>query len=205
MPDLTHWDRVYRARTPERLTWHEASPAVSLRLLDRHHAQPGDALIDVGGGASRLAAALVARGWTDLTVLDISAAALDAARTALGGVAINWIVADITQWQPQRRYTVWHDRAAFHFMTTPEARAAYGAVLRQALAPDGLVIIGTFALDGPETCSGLPVERHDAASLAAVLGPGFTLLAAETHDHRTPAGASQRFHFAVFRRRAEMA
>lgn len=200
MPDSAHWDRVYRQRAPDRLTWHEAAPAVSLRLLDTHGARADDALIDVGGGASGLAAALAARGWQDLTVLDISASALDGARAALGAAPVAWIVADVTQWQPARHYTVWHDRAAFHFMTTPQARAAYAAVLRQAVAPGGLVIIGTFALDGPETCSGLPVERHDAASLAAMLGSGFSLCASESHDHRTPAGARQQFHFGVFRR-----
>ena len=197
-----HWQGVYAAKRDTAVSWFEAEPAVSLALIDLVGTPKQGAVIDVGGGASRLVDHLLDRGFADVTVLDLSAAALAAARQRLGaaGGRVQWIVADATTWEPPRRYALWHDRAALHFLTDPADRAAYVARLRQALMPGGHAIIGTFAPDGPEKCSGLPVVRYDADSLAGVLGPGFALLDSRRHAHLTPSGTEQRFHFATFRR-----
>ena len=136
-------------------------------------------------------------------MLDISAAALESAKKRLGKSAANvtWEVADVTKWEPSRRYDLWHDRAAFHFLTEDADQAAYGERLKKAVNPGGYVIIGTFALDGPERCSGLPIVRHDATSLTSVLGEDFDVIREQRHDHATPWGAVQRFQFTTFRRK----
>ena len=146
--------------------------------------------------------ALVAGGFKDLTVLDLSSTALTASRKRLGAISdqVTWIAADITEWEPSRTCDVWHDRAAFHFLTDRVDQAAYVARLRSVLRQGGHAIIGTFAPDGPEKCSGLPVARHDAASLQEVLGPAFVLVGSRRHDHTTPTGATQRFQFSTYRR-----
>ncbi|MER2606608.1 MAG: class I SAM-dependent methyltransferase [Siculibacillus sp.] len=197
-----HWDRVYATRSETDVSWFQETPAPSLDLLEHLGASPASSVIDIGGGASRLVDALSARGYGDLTVLDLSATALAAARARLGaaGDAITWIAADVTEWRPARTWDVWHDRAAFHFLTTEEDRRAYVEALRRALRGGGHAVIATFAPDGPEKCSGLPVARHDAESLAAVLGTDFELVESRDHAHRTPNGAVQKFQFSVFRR-----
>jgi len=196
------WDDVYRRKAPEEVSWFEPSPEVSLRLLDTVGAGAQGAVVDIGGGASRLVDALLARGFGDVTVLDVSAAALDATRRRLGEAAdrARWIVADVTHWQPEREYDVWHDRAAFHFLVEDADRRAYRDVLHAALRAGGHAIISTFAPDGPEKCSGLPVFRQDSETLASFLGPGFETVNAVRHEHRTPSGATQRFQFTVLRR-----
>lgn len=202
LSDAAHWDKVFSARAETEVSWFQDRPSPSLELLDKVGAQPDSAVIDIGGGASRLVDALLARGFTDVSVLDLSAEAIAAARTRLGetGRRRHWIVADMTTWTPDRAYDVWHDRAALHFLTEPDDQSAYVARLRAALKPGGCAILATFAPDGPEKCSGLPVQRHDSASLAALLGPEFTLVDSRRHEHTTPGGAIQRFQFSVFRR-----
>jgi trans-aconitate methyltransferase len=197
-----HWRTVYTDKQPDAVSWYQSTPTQSLLALDRFGAGPGQSLIDIGGGASTLVDALLARGWGDVTVLDIAAPALAAAQARLGaaGADVAWLVADITAWQPARRYDVWHDRAVFHFLTQPQQRAAYIRALGEGLAAGGLAIIASFAPDGPEKCSGLAVERYDADKLAATLGPGFTLAADWRHEHITPWGAPQVFTWCVFRR-----
>lgn len=199
-----HWRKVYTEKQPEDVSWYQAMPEQSLLALDRFGAVPSQSLIDIGGGASTLVDALLARGWHDLTVLDIAAPALAAAQARLGeaGAAMMWEVADITDWQPLRRYDIWHDRAVFHFLNQPEQRAAYIRALGEALTAGGLAIIATFALDGPEKCSGLVVERYDAEKLAQTLGSGFRLEATWRDVHLTPWGASQAFTWCAFRRLA---
>lgn len=184
------------------MSWFQASPTPSLEAIARTGARPDSALIDIGGGASRLVDHLLAQGFVDVSVLDLSGAALDAAKTRLAAQAakVDWIVADVTTWQPPRAYDVWHDRAAFHFLTDANDRAAYVACLARALKVGGHAIIATFALDGPERCSGLPVVRYDAASLGQVLGPALKLIHASRHDHATPWASRQSFQFSVFRR-----
>jgi trans-aconitate methyltransferase len=177
----------------------------SLELIEQTRPSKDAAIIDVGGGASRLADGLLERGFRRVTVLDISAAALDLAALRLGRRAseVQWIVDDVTAWEPAQRFDIWHDRAAFHFLVEAADRAAYIARLKQALVPGGYAIIGSFAADGPETCSGLPVHRYDAAGLARELGEDFALVDSRPHDHATPWNAQQRFQFSMFRRRGE--
>lgn len=200
-----HWDEVYGARSEDALTWFEATPAVSLELI-REHLRPGEPLIDMGAGASRLVDALLDEGFGPLTVLDLSAAALAVSRQRLGPRAddVAWIEADITTWQPERSYAVWHDRASFHFLTAAEDRAGYARGLAQALRPGGIAIIATFADDGPEMCSGLPVVRYTPETLAQELDrllPGrFETLDARRHMHITPKGNRQSFQYSVFRK-----
>lgn len=198
-----HWNRVYGEKAPSEVSWYQPEPEPSLRALDRFGAGPSMSLIDVGGGASNLVDALLKRGWRDLTVLDIAAPALEAAKQRLGSLEdkIHWEVADITEWQPSRQYEVWHDRAVFHFLTEPEQREAYRRALDEGVAKDGLVIVATFALDGPEKCSGLPVQRYDPTSLAEELGPAFRLLDGWREEHITPWGSSQSFNWCAFLRK----
>jgi len=197
-----HWDGVYQTKREDEVSWFQASPIVSLDLIHAAGVGRHASIIDVGGGASRLVDALSDEGFADLTVLDLSEQATQTAKARLGARAsgVTWIVADVTKWQPEATYDVWHDRAAFHFLTAPEDRAAYAERVRQAVRPGGHIIIGTFALDGPERCSGLPVIRHDADSIGAVLGPLFTLIESRRHDHQTPMGGSQKFQFSRFQR-----
>lgn len=198
----THWDAVYTSKAEGEVSWFEARPEASLALLAQAGLEPRHAIVDIGGGASRLVDALVARGQRHVTVLDLSRAALDVARRRLpDDTAVDWVAEDVTQWAPVRPYDAWHDRAAFHFLTEAEDQARYRQVLEAALVPGGIAVIGTFAPDGPEKCSGLPVARHDAASLSSVLGAGFELVGTQRHDHSTPWGSVQHFQFSTFRRR----
>jgi SAM-dependent methyltransferase len=197
-----HWDNVYRTKREDEVSWFQASPTVSLDLIHAAGIARNGSIIDVGGGASRLVDALLDEGFTDLSVLDLSDESMAKAKGRLGARAksVTWIVADATRWEPTRTYDLWHDRAAFHFLTAPEDRAAYAERLLRAVRPSGQVIIGTFAPDGPERCSGLPVVRHDAESIGNVLGPSFELIDTRRHDHQTPMGGSQKFQFSRFRR-----
>jgi len=198
----SHWQNVYREKGEYQVSWFEETPTVSLALIHAAGAKADSAIIDVGGGASRLVDALIGQRYRDLTVLDVSEIAVAIAKSRLGdrAAAVTWIVADVTHWQPTRRYDLWHDRAAFHFLTEAADRTAYVACLAKALRPGGHAIIGTFAMDGPERCSGLPVVRYDAGRLSAALGSSFVLVDERRHDHRTPWDAVQRFQFSVFRR-----
>ena len=197
-----HWENVYATKRENEVSWFQESPAPSLALIAEVGAAPASGIIDIGGGASRLVDRLIEQGFNDVTVLDVSVAALETAKVRLGERAsdAHWLVADATTWQPSRTYDVWHDRAAFHFLTEARDRAAYVAHLRQGLKIGGHAIIATFALDGPEKCSGLPVERYDAARLGQTLGSGFKLLRSQRNDHATPWGSHQLFQFSVFER-----
>lgn len=199
----SHWDSVYATKGEAEVSWFQDSPTVSLDLIRAAAPDHGAAVIDVGGGASRLVDALLQDGYRDVSVLDLSAKALDAARKRIGAAAatVDWIVADATTWQPAKSYDVWHDRAAFHFLTDAGDRAAYVERLRSAVAPGGQIIIATFAPDGPEKCSGLPVQRHDSASLLAELGPEFALIETRRETHHTPWDSTQAFQFSRFQRR----
>ena len=198
----THWQDVYTSKADDAVSWFEQSPDLSLALLDEAGVGLQHDVVDIGGGAARLVDALVARGQHWVSVLDLSPAALDIARGRVPAAApVDWIASDVTAWHPDRRYDYWHDRAAFHFLTEPADQAAYVDVLGRALQPGGVVIIGTFAPDGPEKCSGLTVVRHDSDSLARVLGDGFALIAQRRHEHVTPWGSVQKFQFSSFRQR----
>jgi trans-aconitate methyltransferase len=195
----THWQHVYTNKAEDELSWHEEAPALSLALLAGVGLGPEMAVVDIGGGTSRLVDELVARGQAHVTVVDLSPAALETAKKRLAGAGnVEWIAEDVTEWKPKRSYDLWHDRAAFHFLTAPEDQQAYVRVMARALRTGGRAVIGTFAPDGPEKCSGLPVARHDAASLQAALGERYSLVATRRHEHTTPWGAVQRFQFSTF-------
>lgn len=197
-----HWDGVYASKQEAEVSWFETTPLISLDLIRRSGMHINSSIIDIGGGASRLADALLDEGYRIVTVLDLSDQALAASRARLGSRAsqVQWIAADVTRWEPTQHYDLWHDRAAFHFLTEPEDRHAYVERVTRAVTPGGHVIIGTFAPDGPERCSGLPVVRYDAASLGRTLGEGFELKQTLPYDHRTPWGSLQHFQFSLFRR-----
>jgi len=198
-----HWDNVYTSKGERDVSWYQDRATPSLELIALTGLSADAEIIDIGGGASRLVDGLLLANFSRLTVLDLSGAALDAARQRLGEQAalVKWVVADVTTWEPSQIYGLSHDRAAFHFLTAQADQSAYVERLKRAVKPAGFVIIGTFAPDGPERCSGLPIVRHDAAALAATLGHEFELIDARRHEHTTPWGAVQRFQFATFRRR----
>ncbi|KAA9009992.1 class I SAM-dependent methyltransferase [Histidinibacterium aquaticum] len=198
----THWDAVYGEKSEAEFSWHQDDPEVSLDLIGRAGIGPTASVIDVGGGTSRLAEALLDRGLRDVTVLDLSQVALTAARERLGpaGESVTWLCADITTWVPARQYDLWHDRAVFHFLVDALARDAYLERMERALKPGGHAIIATFAPDGPTSCSGLPVCRYSPADLAEALEDGFALVEHRSHKHRTPWGSTQSFQFSLFRR-----
>jgi trans-aconitate methyltransferase len=192
-----HWERIYGEKADDEVSWHQARPATSLRLIANAGPGAGARIVDVGGGASRLVDALLDTGFQHVTVLDLAEAALDKAKRRVGRRAssVAWVQADVTCWAPEAAFDVWHDRAVFHFMVRPEDREAYRGTLRRALRPGGQAIIATFAPDGPERCSGLPVARYDPEALAAELGDGFRLVESCREDHVTPSGKVQRFQF----------
>ena len=195
--DPAHWDDIYRERSDAELSWSRDDAGLSLELLGRL-APPPASVLDVGGGRSGLATALTAGGWTDVTVLDLSAVALE---TAGLPASVARIVADVTTWVPDRRVGAWHDRAVLHFLLSSEGRRAYARTAAAAVEPGGVAVIGTFGPDGPERCSGLEVRRSSAADVAALLSDDFVLLEAHDEVHHTPWGDPQRFAWAVLRRR----
>lgn len=198
-----HWDATYASKRDTAVSWFQADPALSFRWIKE--AAPGSAakIIDIGGGASRLADRLLAEGYTGLTVLDISNIALSRTRDRIGSAADNvrWIAADVTEWTPDQTWDVWHDRAVFHFLTEKIAQDAYIAALRRGTREGSAVIMATFAPTGPDKCSGLPVQRYDAGTLASRLGRDFHLYAEAAERHQTPFGTTQDFSYAAFRRR----
>ncbi|MBI2394816.1 MAG: class I SAM-dependent methyltransferase [Deltaproteobacteria bacterium] len=199
----THWDDIYRQKQDD-VSWFEAEPIRSLALVDRCDLSRDAAVIDVGGGRSRFVEGVLDRGFHDVTVLDLSAVALEDTRARLGDRAahVRFRVGDVTRFEPTERYALWHDRAVFHFLASAGEREAYARVLEQAVPPGGHVILATFAPDGPERCSGLPALRYDGEALARALGPVVHLVEEIRHEHRTPAGKVQPFTFARFVRRA---
>jgi hypothetical protein len=197
-----HWSRVYEEKAPGEISWYQAEPEPSLRALNRFVTEKSSSFIDIGGGASNLVDALLDRGWTDITVLDIAASALEKSKARLGprAVHIRWAVADIITWRPDRQFNVWHDRAVFHFLTAPEHRNAYRQALIHATARGTVLIFATFAPDGPERCSGLPVQRYDPEGLAKELGRPFDVIDSWHETHVTPWGSDQSFSWSVLRR-----
>ena len=190
-----HWDKVYETKAEDAVSWFEASPELSLDLIARTGVPKSAPILDVGAGVSRLPERLVRAGYTDISVLDVSAEAIRRLTARqLPGSPVRGIVADVTTWQPDRAYAVWHDRAVLHFLVNEPDRAAYGRTLAAALAPGGHALIATFAPTGPERCSGLPVRRYGAADLTALFAGLLTLRDSFEVDHRTPSGQIQRFH-----------
>jgi trans-aconitate methyltransferase len=191
-PDARYWDDVYDRVGLDRVSWFQTEAAVSVSMIAAAGAVRS--VVDIGGGASVLVDELLASGIEDVTVLDLSAHALQAAERRLGPAArgVQWISHDVRSWVPDRRYDLWHDRAVFHFLTEAADRDGYRAALRQALNPGGHVVIGTFAADGPTHCSGLPVARYDPPALAAQF-PELHVVGTRRVEHVTPSGVSQPF------------
>ncbi len=194
-----HWDSVYQSKADEDLSWTQLEPRMSLALIGE--ACPAGRVIDMGGGTSVLAERLLDRGYS-VTVLDISEAALDRVCKRLGDKAsqIRWIAANVAAGPNLESFDVWHDRAVFHFLTAPADRAAYKALFVQTVPVGGQAVIATFALDGPEKCSGLEVQRYDGPALATELGSHFALLKSLPEIHVTPWGKRQSFQYSLFRR-----
>ncbi|WP_262271679.1 class I SAM-dependent methyltransferase [Microvirga yunnanensis] len=205
MPDARqeHWNTIFTTKAEEAVSWYQATPETSLRLIHACGLPKDASILDVGAGVSRLPDALLAEGFGTIAVLDISAAALAKTKARLGdkGRVVRFIVADLAEWQPDLTVDLWHDRAVLHFLTEPQDRAAYADALRRVVKPDGFALIAGFAPSGPERCSGLPVLRAGADVIGALLGPDFDLLEAFEEDHRTPFGGRQRFVFIRFQRR----
>ncbi|EKU80628.1 class I SAM-dependent methyltransferase [Massilia timonae] len=202
MDQRLHWETVYRTKAPDAVSWYAPHLDTSLALIGRSAGAPSAAIIDVGGGEATLVDDLLARGYTDVSVLDISAEAIRVARARLGAQAgrAQWLVGDITKAElPERRYDVWHDRAVFHFLLEPAHRAAYVRQVARAMRPGGSVIVATFGPEGPTKCSGLDIVRYDAEGLHDEFGPAFRLVESRTELHRTPFGTTQQFVYCFCR------
>ena len=197
-----HWNAIYRLKGERDVSWFEAAPTVSIEMIQASGIVPETSVLDIGGGESRLVDALLALGLRRLAVLDVSAEALEHTRNRLGpaGKSITWIEADVTGDWTADPVDIWHDRAVFHFLTDPAERARYFDHMVKTVSPNGTAIIATFALDGPEMCSGLPVVRYSPETLAREIGPPFVLVETRRHTHVTPRGTTQSFQYSRFRR-----
>lgn len=195
-----HWNKVYQTKPPDDVSWFQSRPEISLKLIEACGVGKADGIIDVGGGASTLVDCLLDAGFSNLAVLDISAAALEHAKQRLDAraAAVEWIAADVTKFGAPRRFALWHDRAVFHFLTDQTDRRNYVNVLKRTLAEQGHVIIATFAIDGPTQCSGLDVCRYDAGKICGELGSSFRLVEQVDETHITPWQTEQRFSYFRF-------
>jgi SAM-dependent methyltransferase len=198
-----HWEKTWSHKTAVETSWYQAKPRMSLAMIGRSPFGPEDPLIDVGGGASLLVDHLLQAGHRNVTVLDVSSAALQQAKDRLGPRSgeVHWLETDVTEFRPDQQYAIWHDRAAFHFLTDFADRARYVQVLKKALAPGGQAIIAAFSDQGPRKCSGLDVVRYNVDRLTAELGPGFTLEEQAEEVHLTPTKSEQVFGFYRFAKR----
>ncbi|MBB1286152.1 class I SAM-dependent methyltransferase [Flavisolibacter sp. BT320] len=197
-----HWEQVYETKQPDEVSWTQAIPNTSLAFIRSFNLPKTARIIDVGGGDAKLVDYLLAEGFKNITVLDISAHALQRAKDRLGKQAaqVTWIESDVTDFKPNNHYDVWHDRATFHFLTQPAHLQAYLRIAKNAVK--GYMTIGTFSTHGPGKCSGLPIRQYNEAQLTQELQSGFTKIRCLTEDHTTPFGTSQNFLFCSFRRSA---
>jgi 2-polyprenyl-3-methyl-5-hydroxy-6-metoxy-1,4-benzoquinol methylase len=202
MDAQTHWEKIYGSKAPDAVSWYRPHLERSLELIEQAARGRSASIIDVGGGESTLVDDLVARGYQNITVLDISQTAIDVTkkRLASGAENVHWLVGDITSAKLEpSAYDVWHDRAVFHFLTATDARVAYVRQVAKAVKPGGHVIVSTFGPEGPTKCSGLDVVRYDADSLHQEFGVRFHLLGSSTELHRTPFGTVQQFLYCFCR------
>jgi 2-polyprenyl-3-methyl-5-hydroxy-6-metoxy-1,4-benzoquinol methylase len=196
MDARTHWEKVYKTKAPDAVSWYRPHLETSLALIERTGAGTSSAIIDVGAGESTLADDLLSRGYENITVLDISETAIDVCKNRMGTAAgrIHWLVADVTRTELDTHvYDVWHDRAVFHFLTEPEQRAAYVRNVARSVKRDGHIVVSTFGPEGPMKCSGLDVVRYNADSLHDQFGARFRLVESSKELHRTPFGTTQQF------------
>ena len=196
MSSQEHWENIYRTKAPDQVSWFCPHLETSLSLIERSSRDRAARIIDVGAGESTLVDDLLAAGYTDITVLDLSQSAVDITKARLGILAnhVHWIVDDVMRAQLQpKAYDIWHDRAVFHFLTTAIQREAYVQQVANAVTPGGHVIVSTFGPEGPTKCSGLEVQRYDAGSLHAQFGSRFRLIESKKELHQTPFGTIQQF------------
>lgn len=201
MESKTHWNKMYADKPADNVTWYQENPQQSLELIAVTGVPPDSAIIDVGGGLSFLVDNLLDAGYHDVTVLDVSGNALQSSKDRLGAVArdVTWLEADITKVHlPENKYALWHDRAVFHFMTDAQDQQRYVAAVRRSLQPRGHIILATFALDGPQRCSGLDVVRYGEEEIKAVFGDGFHLVSSVDELHHTPWDTTQKFTYFDF-------
>ncbi len=198
-----HWEHVYSSKDPTEVSWYQGASQLSLQMIAATGVESGGAIIDVGGGASTLVDNLLDSGYSDVTVLDIASAALERSRARLGDAAkkITWIEQDILHFEPNRSFKLWHDRAVFHFLTEKNQQRHYADLLLKAVEPGGHVILATFGPDGPERCSGLPVQRYSTEELSGLLEPAFELQAQDLEEHKTPGGSVQQFLYTCWQAR----
>jgi 2-polyprenyl-3-methyl-5-hydroxy-6-metoxy-1,4-benzoquinol methylase len=204
MESKKHWENVYTSKVYSEVSWFQQHAQLSLKLIRNANFPSTASIIDVGGGASTLVDDLLKSGFQQITILDLSEAALTTAKTRIGAHAadVKWVNSDIlTVDLPTHEYDIWHDRAVFHFLTTAEERHTYVQKMLQAIKSDGFVIIATFAEDGPTQCSGLPVSRYSAKGLNSVFGEYFELLGHKKETHHTPGGNEQKFTYCFFRKK----
>ena len=206
LPDRQqHWQTIYSTKNPDQVSWTQPVPTTSLNFLASFGLDKEARIIDIGGGDSHFVDFLVAEGYRHITVLDLSAAALERAQARLGQLSehVQWVVGDVLQFRPEpEAYDVWHDRATFHFFTAAADIAAYLTVAERAVSATGYLTVGTFSTAGPTSCSGLPVKQYDEPMLAQQLRRGFTKIRCLTEDHLTPFNTLQNFLFCSFRRLA---
>lgn len=197
-----HWNDVYRKRKADEVSWFQERPILSLRMIESSVPEHNAAIIDVGGGTSRLVDCLVADGYENVSVLDISGEALHHAQGRLGAESrkVRWIEGDVTEFNSGQKFRFWHDRAVFHFLTKPEEVRRYLAVMGSSLDSGAFAMIATFAPDGPEKCSGLFVQRYSHESLQEILGLPYEMLRKEQEVHLTPSGVSQKFIYTLFKK-----
>lgn len=206
MDSKNHWQNVYETKNSTAVSWFQEHANLSLELIQQRNIDKHTPIIDVGGGASTLVDDLLTADFQALTVLDLAASALTVAQTRLGqrSYQVTWLAADITRADlPSNHYGLWHDRAVFHFLTTPEQRKAYVQQVEHALQTGGYLLMATFALDGPLQCSGLPIVRYSPETLQAELGTNFVLREQRTEAHLTPSGSIQHFVYCLFQKQSD--
>lgn len=197
-----HWENIYQAKKLSEVSWYQPTPATSLAFFKEFKVPLTAKIIDIGGGDSLLVDHLLNLGYKDITVLDISETAIERAKTRLGDRAqqVTWIIADATTFQPTQKYDFWHDRAAFHFLTSDNDIDAYLETVQQNLRPNGILVIGTFSENGPKKCSGIDIHQYSERSMIARLQKFFTKIKCSTVDHTTPSGTIQNFIFCSFKK-----
>lgn len=197
-----HWEKIYQTKALEEVSWYQPKPETSLDFIAKYNLPKDAAIIDLGGGDSFLVDHLLDAGYTDISVVDISAAALERAKSRLAERAslVQWIVADVAEFTPARQYDFWHDRAAFHFLTDAAEVKHYVAALHAGLKDNGIALIGTFATDGPLKCSGIAIQQYDADSMLLALGPQLKPVDVLHIAHQTPFNTSQNFIFCSFKK-----
>ena len=197
-----HWDKVYNTKPSTEVSWYEPLPEASLDCIAECNLEKDTAIIDIGGGDSFLAEFLLAQGYKDLTVVDISEKAISRAKERLGEKAdqIKWVVADVIDFKPKKKYGLWHDRAAFHFLTTDGEVEKYLQSVRDSLEPGGFAVMGTFSDKGPDKCSGLPIKKYSVGQMQKLFSEGFVSMNCKNLDHETPSGTVQNFTFCTFKR-----